>query len=74
MQVSDIIAAGGGVAKLATAIGVHHTSVICWRKAERVPAERVRAVAQATGVPPHVIRPDLFDAPEPRPTRAEVAA
>lgn len=35
--------------------------VVCgWRDRGRVPAERVLAVEEATGVPRHRIRPDIY--------------
>lgn len=59
MNVTDIIERGGGVLKLSKAIGRHHSAVIGWRKAGRIPVEMVPQVSQATGVPPAVIRPDI---------------
>ena len=32
-------------------------------KAKRIPAERVQAVATATGIPAHRMRPDVFSPP-----------
>lgn len=63
MQVTEVITKAGGVKALASSLGLHHTSVIGWRKAGRIPAERVAAVAQVTALPKHEIRPDLFEAP-----------
>lgn len=37
-----------------------HSTVSEW---VRVPAEFVSAIAAASGLPPHVIRPDVFPAP-----------
>lgn len=47
-------------AALAREIGCTPEAVYQW---ERVPPRRVPAVARASGVPPHVIRPDLYEAP-----------
>lgn len=63
MQVAEVISKAGGVAAIAARLGLHHTSVIGWRKAGRIPAERVAAVAQIAGLGKHEVRPDLFDAP-----------
>lgn len=63
MQLPDVIAKGGGVKALSSALGLHHASVIGWRKAGRIPAERVREVSRLTGIPPHELRPDLYDPP-----------
>jgi hypothetical protein len=60
MQVSDIIRAAGGASKVAKAIDRHHATVLRW---QRVPAEHVRQVARLTKLQPHVIRPDIYDAP-----------
>jgi DNA-binding transcriptional regulator YdaS (Cro superfamily) len=70
MSVETVIERSGGVAALARKLGVSHVSVIRWRRAKRIPAERVRAVSEAAGVPKHEIRPDLFDAPAPAPQAA----
>jgi DNA-binding transcriptional regulator YdaS (Cro superfamily) len=45
---------------LAAALGVSHTSVLRWA-GSRVPAERVAAVAAATGLRKCDLRPDLHD-------------
>lgn len=61
MEVSEIIAAAGGPAKLARQLGLHHTTVLGWR---RVPAERALAVEAITGIPRHKLRPDIYPPPE----------
>jgi len=63
--IAAAIEAVGGPTKLARAIGVDHSTVIGWRRANRLPAERVPAVASLSGIPKHELRPDLFDAPSP---------
>jgi DNA-binding transcriptional regulator YdaS (Cro superfamily) len=52
-------------AGLAKAIGTSQALVGYWlRKSRRgVPAEWVAKIEQATGVPRHELRPDLFSAP-----------
>lgn len=57
--VQAAIKEGGGVASLATKIGVSSQAVSQWR---RIPAERVIDVERATGVRREVLRPDLYDA------------
>lgn len=47
----------GGVGELARRLGISQPSVSAWR---RIPAERVLAVADATGLPRTVLRPDLY--------------
>jgi DNA-binding transcriptional regulator YdaS (Cro superfamily) len=64
-MIDEAIRAAGGPTKLAKAIGVDHSTVIGWRRANRIPAERVRAVAVASGIPAHQLRPDIFDPPPP---------
>lgn len=63
MQVAEVITKAGGVAHIAQRLGLHHTSIIGWRKVGRIPAERVAAVSRLAGVPKHEIRPDLFEPP-----------
>lgn len=53
------IEAAGGVGPLARKLGISQPSVSGW---SRIPAERVAAVEQATGVERSHLRPDLFAA------------
>lgn len=46
-------------AELAERLGVHKSSVARWNE-RRVPAERLREVSAASGIPPEAIRPELF--------------
>lgn len=65
------ILAAHGVNNLARQIGVTSQAISQW---ERVPADRVRAVVRATGVPDWQLRPDLYEVPSPsQPTTHEVA-
>jgi DNA-binding transcriptional regulator YdaS (Cro superfamily) len=70
MEIERIIEAGGGVSKLAHALGLKHTSVIGWRDRGSIPAERVGDVARVTGLSPAEIRPDLAAAFGAAPTEA----
>lgn len=54
----EAIRAAGGVTELARRIGIAQPSISNW---DRVPAERLAAVKQATGVPRTRLRPDLFN-------------
>ena len=60
MDIKQIIRAGGGPSKLGAAVGRKHSSVIAWT---RVPAEHAATVERVTGIPRHVLRPDLWDVP-----------
>jgi DNA-binding transcriptional regulator YdaS (Cro superfamily) len=60
MDVSEVIQLAGGVAKLADSVKVHHTSVIGWRNANRIPGGRVIDVERVTGIRREVLRPDLY--------------
>jgi len=51
------IRAAGGISELARRIGISQPSVSNW---DRIPAERVIAVEQATNVSRTVLRPDLY--------------
>jgi TorA maturation chaperone TorD len=55
----EAIRAAGGVSELARRLGIAQPSVSNW---ERVPAERVASVEEATGVDRVRLRPDLFAA------------
>ena len=64
----EAIRAVGGIGELARRLGISQPSVSNW---ERVPAERVLSVEQATGIARGLLRPDLF-AGELRETLDEV--
>lgn len=51
--------------KIADACGISHGAVWQWRK---VPATRVLIVERITGIPRHMLRPDIF----PNPAREAV--
>jgi len=51
----------GSASDLARALCVKHSTVLRWA-ANRVPADRVEAVARATGIDAGVLRPDLAKA------------
>jgi TorA maturation chaperone TorD len=67
----EAIRAAGGVSELARRLGIAQPSVSNW---ERVPAERVASVAEATGVDRARLRPDLFAARAPAETIDDVDA
>lgn len=73
MRASETQAAidrAGGVNALAKKIGTSSAAVAMWTK---IPPLRVAAVEDATGIPRHELRPDLYDAPTaPPPAPAEV--
>lgn len=50
----------GGTAALAKAIGITSQAISQWPK---IPAERVPQVSDVTGLPPHLLRPDLYRRP-----------
>ena len=52
---------GGGITAFAEALGVKHPSIHNWR---RIPSERVLQVEKITGIPRHLLRPDLYPAEE----------
>lgn len=54
------VAKMGSTSALARALGISHTAVRKWRVLGRLPAERVLAVEQATGVSRYELRPDIY--------------
>ena len=54
------IKAAGGLAGLAKPLGITEQAVSQW---DEVPPLRVLAVEQASGVPRHELRPDIYPAP-----------
>src|SRR5215469_13821212 len=67
----EAIRAVGGVSELARRLGIAQPSVSNW---ERVPAERVASVEEATGIDRVRLRPDLFATRAPADTADEVDA
>jgi DNA-binding transcriptional regulator YdaS (Cro superfamily) len=57
--IQEAIDRAGGLKALASAIGVSPPSIIGWRHRGTIPAERVAAVAAASGMLAAVLRPDL---------------
>lgn len=50
----------GGVVIMSELIGTSHANISQWG---RCPAERVPQVSKVSGIPRHVLRPDLYEAP-----------
>lgn len=50
---------------LAERCGVSEPTVSRWVRGGSIPAERVLTVEKITGVPRHVLRPDVYPAPVP---------
>lgn len=53
------------LAWLAEKLGVTRGALTHW--ADKIPAERVREVSRLTGLPPSVLRPDIFELPTEQP-------
>lgn len=52
--------AGGGLGPVAEKVGVRYQAIQQWLKRGKVPAERVIAMEQATGISRHELRPDIY--------------
>lgn len=48
------------MAKVAAGLGISKSAVSMW---DKVPAERLADVALLSGIPKHLLRPDVHDAP-----------
>lgn len=64
--IQKAIESAGGLNCLARSLGVSYQAIQQW---DRVPAERVLAVEQASGVSRHELRPDIYP-PELRKSKA----
>lgn len=54
-------------------LGVNKTTLLRWEQGKvRVPQNRLIEVGRVTGIPPHVLRPDLADIFGPAPTKEAV--
>ena len=57
------IAAVGSNVALARGLGVVPSAITNWKRNGGVPPKWVPYVSKLSKVPPHVLRPDLFDSP-----------
>jgi DNA-binding transcriptional regulator YdaS (Cro superfamily) len=61
------IKAAGGKAALARKLNRTKSVIGNWRRRDGgIPASVVPEAARVTGLPPHVLRPDLYDPPAPQ--------
>lgn len=59
------ITRAGGVGALARLVGLKQPTVSCWK---RVPPHHVIEIEASTGISRRILRPDLYDVPEPEAT------
>lgn len=62
--VQAAIDAAGNMSKLADKLEISREAISQWR---RIPAERIIQVERATGVPRHLLRPDLYPSDDEEP-------
>jgi DNA-binding transcriptional regulator YdaS (Cro superfamily) len=61
----DAIKRAEGMRPLAKRLGVSHQTVLKWRDGRlRITAERAVDIERETGTPRHLLRPDLWPAPD----------
>ncbi len=60
IPIKEVAKPAGGVVALSAKLGLSRGAVSQWK---RVPAERVLDVEKITGVPRHLLRPDLYPHP-----------
>lgn len=58
--VERAVKAAGGLQSLAAACEVRYQAVQRWARDNKIPAERVLQVEQASGVSRHDLRPDIY--------------
>lgn len=66
--VQRVIDACGGPTALAALLRIRPPSIYSWH---RIPAQHVKAIHSATGIPRHEMRPDIFDPPSEAEAGAE---
>ena len=64
MNVLQLIEIAGGPRKLAGLLGVSRTTVLGWRAAGSIPAERAVQICRELGFDPHKVLPLVLD-PKP---------
>ncbi len=62
MIVDDIIAAYGGAAALARRLHINRSTVLRWKRQQRIPADRVVEISLILGpeFPKERVRPDIY--------------
>ena len=59
-KVDLIIEAAGNQTKLAEKLGVSRQVIHSWTITGVIPVRRVLKVSEVTGIPAHVLRPDIY--------------
>lgn len=77
MDVETLIVAAGGPAKLAKRLGVARTTVLDWRRSERIPGNRVAQIASEFKIPADdllpIVQPPRAASAAPAPLPSEAA-
>lgn len=60
MDTNEIIKAAGGALRVAEKLDLSHQAVYQWKQ---VPPVHVMIVSEMSGIPPHLIRGDVFPKP-----------
>jgi DNA-binding transcriptional regulator YdaS (Cro superfamily) len=55
--IAFVVKKAGGMRALGRALGISHQAILSWT---HIPAERVVAIEEATGIPREKLRPDLY--------------
>jgi DNA-binding transcriptional regulator YdaS (Cro superfamily) len=58
--IAMVIAQAGSIRALARQLGINYQAIQQWKK---IPAKRVIAIEEVTGIPREELRPDLYRAP-----------
>lgn len=66
-HIKEIAKSAGGVIALSIALGLSRSAVSQWK---RVPIERIRDVERITGIPRHLLRPEVFGTEQPTKPKA----
>jgi DNA-binding transcriptional regulator YdaS (Cro superfamily) len=74
LATEQAINAMGGGAKAARTLGVSRQAVWKWRQKGLFPIGQIILIEHLTGIPREDLRPDVFGAPRPRPTRSARAS
>ena len=75
MEMTELIERAGGVMALARIAGVHHSTVVFWRRKGHVATvDRAITISDRLGIPRHELRPDIWSPPETRRDNGALAA
>lgn len=57
MNIQTLIEMGGGVGKLAAKLGVSHSTILDWKRDQKIPGNRIVQISAVLDLPPDSVIP-----------------